>query len=274
MRCPDCKYERVLWSDTGVCRDCYQVQLQSKIKRLQRKLRAAEGVNTRHEVELEQLRRERDEAFAKGVALSKQLGDVRATNERIMAENSKNTEHIARLVSCVENRDDQIERLRDLKRSCECSEEDQCSFARERDEAREAARWLYRHHVLMNDGVVDHDLPDDYETEQWPWLEGEEAVGKSRDESECHSCGSISGVYLQMCDDCVTRFNQQEAELNHFKTQLREQCEMYNVDIGQRDEEIQRLNTKLAEGCSTCKDRAEYARRIAIQEDPRKHRWE
>ena len=23
----------------------------------------------------------------------------------------------------------------------------------------------------------------------------------------CHKCGSISGVYLQVCDDCMTRFN-------------------------------------------------------------------
>lgn len=28
----------------------------------------------------------------------------------------------------------------------------------------------------------------------------------------CHTCGSQSGVYLAMCDDCVTKFNQLLAE--------------------------------------------------------------
>ena len=26
-------------------------------------------------------------------------------------------------------------------------------------------------------------------------------------DSLCHKCGSVSGVYLQICDDCITRFN-------------------------------------------------------------------
>lgn len=26
-------------------------------------------------------------------------------------------------------------------------------------------------------------------------------------DSNCHKCGSLSGVYLQICDDCITQFN-------------------------------------------------------------------
>lgn len=26
----------------------------------------------------------------------------------------------------------------------------------------------------------------------------------------CHKCGSVSGVYLQICDDCLTRFNRSD----------------------------------------------------------------
>lgn len=28
----------------------------------------------------------------------------------------------------------------------------------------------------------------------------------------CHCCGSISGVYLSICDNCMTRLNRLEAE--------------------------------------------------------------
>lgn len=27
----------------------------------------------------------------------------------------------------------------------------------------------------------------------------------------CHKCGSVSGVYLQLCDDCMTQFNNLDA---------------------------------------------------------------
>lgn len=27
----------------------------------------------------------------------------------------------------------------------------------------------------------------------------------------CHKCGSVSGVYLQVCDACMTRFNRLDA---------------------------------------------------------------
>lgn len=36
----------------------------------------------------------------------------------------------------LEEQQEEIKRLTDLRRTCQCSEEDQCMFARERDEAR------------------------------------------------------------------------------------------------------------------------------------------
>lgn len=32
-----------------------------------------------------------------------------------------------------------------------------------------------------------------------------------RSYSVCHKCGSVSGVYLEVCDDCMTRFNKVDA---------------------------------------------------------------
>jgi hypothetical protein len=29
--------------------------------------------------------------------------------------------------------------------------------------------------------------------------------------NDCHKCGSLSGVYLQICDDCMTQFNKLSA---------------------------------------------------------------
>lgn len=37
----------------------------------------------------------------------------------------------------------------------------------------------------------------------------DEASDSSHD--MCHKCGSISGVYYNLCDDCMTRFNRLEA---------------------------------------------------------------
>jgi len=48
--------------------------------------------------------------------------------ERLRSENASDIELEAA---------NEIERLRDIKRTCECSLEDQCMFARERDEALE-----------------------------------------------------------------------------------------------------------------------------------------
>lgn len=39
---------------------------------------------------------------------------------------------------------------------------------------------------------------------------------------QCHKCQSLSGVYLQICDDCMTRFN----KLDEIEKLLREFFEM------------------------------------------------
>jgi hypothetical protein len=44
----------------------------------------------------------------------------------------------------------EIERLTDLKRTCQCSEDDQCMFARERDECR----------TLLREGIGFADMPE------------------------------------------------------------------------------------------------------------------
>lgn len=32
-------------------------------------------------------------------------------------------------------------------------------------------------------------------------------AGRNSTQDVCHKCGSISGVYLQVCDGCMTHFN-------------------------------------------------------------------
>jgi len=37
---------------------------------------------------------------------------------------------------------------------------------------------------------------------------------------QCHACGSISGVYLQLCDDCMTELNKLKAEIEELRDEL------------------------------------------------------
>ena len=49
----------------------------------------------------------------------------------------------------------EMERLTDLKRTCQCSEEDQCMFARERDEWRGQCNYWRRKYGEAQDELVD-----------------------------------------------------------------------------------------------------------------------
>jgi hypothetical protein len=70
--------------------------------------------------------------------MSRQIGELR----RQLAEDH--------LVSKAE-----IERLTDIKRTCQCSEEDQCLFARERDEWRGQCNYWRRKYGEAQDELVD-----------------------------------------------------------------------------------------------------------------------
>ena len=38
--------------------------------------------------------------------------------------------------------------------------------------------------------------------------------------SECHKCGSISGVYYDLCDACMTRLNMLEARVKELEEMI------------------------------------------------------
>jgi hypothetical protein len=57
------------------------------------------------------------------------------------------------------------------------------------------------------------------------------------DESDvcCHKCGGVSGVYLQCCDDCMTRFNKLSMENGtgfHRESECDRDHNWVNSDVG------------------------------------------
>lgn len=63
----------------------------------------------------------------------------------------------------------------------------------------------------------------------------------------CHACGSQSGVYLQICDDCMTKFNQLKADNEALRNGVPIGPIVGEQTIIEQDAEIKRLRNRISE---------------------------